>query len=71
MSSPLGPLLANVFMGTYLGNWLSINQGSGLSFHRRYMENIFLIFQNLGGAFRFLDNLNSVHKKLNLRLGGT
>ena len=64
MGSPLGPLLANIFMGTYEEKWLSEYQGSGPTFYRRYVDDIFCIFQNREDALRFLDYSNSGHRNI-------
>ena len=64
MGSLLGPLLANIFMGTYEEKWLSEYQGSGPTFYRRYVDDIICIFQNHRDALMFLDYLNSGHRNI-------
>ena len=61
MGSPLGPALANLFMGYCEQKWLE-------SDHRRlvkfYVEDIFCLFENEHQAQTFLDFLNIQHPNL-------
>ena len=64
MGSPLGPLLANVFMGTYEEKWLSEYPGMKPVFYRRYVDDIFCIFKNREDALEFLDYINVGHRNI-------
>ena len=44
MGSPLGPALANLFMGYYEQKWLESDQGRLVKFYCRYVDDIFLSF---------------------------
>ena len=65
MDSPLGPLFANIF--------LSFHERTSLAdcshtfkpiFHRRYVDDCFLIFQSKEQVTPFLDYLNSKHPNI-------
>ena len=43
MGSPLAPVLANLFMGHHEKRWLE-NYNSGIEFYRRYVDDIFALF---------------------------
>ena len=70
MGSPLGPLIANVFVETYEEEWFSEYQGRGPTFYREYVDDIFYIFQDRGDALIFLDYLNSVHRNIKFTAEG-
>ena len=62
MGSPLGPILANIFLG-YCEN--SIDDGEWPEFYRRFVDDTFALF--LGDktdALRFLKRLNAIHPAL-------
>ena len=62
MGSPLGPVLANIFLG-YCESLIPDELWPSL--YRRFVDDTFLLF--LGGkddAVRFLDKLNSLHSSL-------
>ena len=59
MGSPLGPLLANVFMCS-IEEKLEKN-GSLPSFYRRYMDDTITIMDSLQSANSFLETLNGCH----------
>ena len=56
MGSPLGPLLANVFMTSIEENLE--RQGKLPSFYRRYVDDTLTIMPNMAAASGFLDTLN-------------
>ena len=64
MGSPLGPVLANLFMGVHENEWLQAYPGTGPSFYRRYVDDIFCVFDSEDQAKSFLDYLNSKHKSI-------
>ena len=59
MGSPLGPLLANVFMSHIKENLE--REGKLSSFYRRYVEDTLTIMPNIETASNFLDTLNQAH----------
>ena len=59
MGSPLGPLLANVFMSS-IEDTLK-RQGKFLSFYRRYVDDTLTVIPDLASATTFLHTLNSDH----------
>ena len=65
MGSPLAPNLANLFMGYNEKNWLSDHGGLDPPiFYRRYVDDIFAVFDSREGALSFLDYLNSRHPNI-------
>ena len=46
MGSPLGPALANLFMSYNEQKWLESNHGRVAKIYRRYVDDIFCIFEN-------------------------
>ena len=61
MGSPLGPLLANMFMCS-VEEKLEENELS--SFYKRYVGDSLTIMPDLNEAIIFLDKLNSCHRNL-------
>ena len=59
MGSPLGPVLANIFMGHHEKIWLEQYSGPGLLFYRRYVNDIFCLFQRQEQVHEFLDYINN------------
>ena len=68
MGSPLGPALANLFMGYYKQKWLESDHGRLVKFYRRYVDDIFCFFENEHQAQTFLDFLNIQHPNLNFTI---
>ena len=68
MGSPLRPALANLFIGYNEQKWLESDHGRLIKFYRRYVDNIFCVFENEHQAMTFLDFLNSQHPNLNFTL---
>ena len=59
MGSPLGPLLANVFMCSIKDK---LDQDGTLpSYYRRYVDDTFTIMPDVASAIIFLDTLNHCH----------
>ena len=58
MGSPLGPALANLFIGYNEQKWLESDHGRLVKFYRRYVGDIFCVFENEHQALTFLDFLN-------------
>ena len=63
MGSPLGPTLANIFMGHHEKNWVDqFPQNKGkLIIYRMYIDDIFAVFNTSDEANEFLVYLNSRH----------
>ena len=66
MGSPIAPILANVFLGYHEKIWLNEYEekeggGGGPLFYRRYVDDVFAVFDDEGQATRFLEFLNGKH----------
>ena len=61
MGSPLGPVLANVFLG-YCESLIPDNMWPDL--YRRFVDDTFAVVRGYQGAVRFLNCLNSLHPDL-------
>ena len=68
MDSPLGPALANLFMGYYEQKWLESDHGRLVKFYGRYVDDIFCLFENEHQAQTFLNFLNIQHLNLNFTI---
>ena len=44
MGSPLGPILANLFMGYYETMWLNAFRECGIILYKRYVDDIICLF---------------------------
>ena len=60
MGSPLGPLLANIFVCYFEGNWW-MNAKISPWFWNRYVDDTFTMFHNKDSGNEFLHYLNSCH----------
>ena len=63
MSSPLAPVLANIFMGFHESKWLNEYNLNKPNFYLRYVDDILAAFDNEQNSLIFLDFL----KKITLR----
>ena len=70
MGSPLGPVLANLFMGVHEAEWLRCYPEEGPLFYRRYVDDILCVFNSAGQAQKFLDYLNTKHPNINFTSEG-
>ena len=63
MGSPLGPTLANLFMGHHERHWLEefAQINGNILFYRRYVDDIFAVFESESDAMNFLEFLNKQH----------
>lgn len=68
MGSPLGPVLANLFMGFHERNWLKDYKSNGPSYYRRYVDDIFAVFDCKDDALNFFEYLNSRHPNITFSL---
>ena len=65
MGSPLGPTLANAFLSHYEKNWLErCPQEIKHLFYRRYVDNIFVLFEFQDKLIKFRDYINSCHPNM-------
>ena len=62
MGSPLGPILANIFVG-YYENKLFASSPKPI-IYKRYVDDIFAIFPSRVDTDKFLQNLNKLHPSL-------
>ena len=68
MSSPLGPVLANLFMGYHEQKMLQSDRGRLVKVYRRYVDDIFCLFENEHQAQTSLNFLNIQHPNLNFTI---
>ena len=64
MGSPLAPVLANLFLGHHENIWLKNYQGPSNLFYRRYVDDVFCVFDNENDAELFFDFINSQHPNI-------
>ena len=64
MGSPLGPVLANIFMRDLEEKWL-MNAKISTSFWNQYVDDTFTMFNNKDNANAFLRYLNKLPLNLN------
>ena len=64
MSSPLAPVLANLFLGHHENIWVKNYQGPSNLFYRRSADDIFCVFDNENDAKLFFDFINSRHPNI-------
>ena len=63
MGSPLGPVLANLFMAVNEKNWLESCENPP-SFYKRYVDDIFCLMKSENDANSFLVYLNTKHPNI-------
>ena len=63
MSSPLAPILANLFMGYHEKDWIEKAQVAQPTFYKRYVDDILAVFESELDAETFYAYLNTKHKK--------
>ena len=69
MGSPLGPLMANVFM-CHLEEQLTTNLADNFpTLYMRYVDNTLVSMPDVPSAQHFLETLNNLHANLNFSLG--
>ena len=64
MGSPLGPVLANLFMSFHEANWIKVYGSGNILFYKRYVDDIFCLLNNENEAEHFLEYLNSKHTSI-------
>ena len=69
MGNPLGPTLANSFLCFYEKKWLKdCPKSIRPIYYKRYVDDIFVLFENLEQAKKFKDYLNERHKNMSFTL---
>ena len=68
MGSPLGPVLANLFMGYHEKKWLQEFDKGKILMYKRYVDDIFCMFGNEKDAENFFEFLNCQHKSIKFTL---
>ena len=61
MGSPLGPILANIFVGYYENSLLSLHKSKPFAYYR-YVDIVFAIFPSKSNVNNFFILLNKMHK---------
>ena len=64
MGSPLAPILANLFMGYHENDWIEKAQVAKPTFYKRYVDDIFAVFEPELDAEIFNTYLNTKHKNI-------
>ena len=64
MGSPLGPVLANLFMGFHEKRWLDQFQFCDVLLYHRYVDNIISLFNSEQDADEFLKFFNAQHPNI-------
>ena len=69
MGSPLRPILANIFLSYHEGNWPNkCPIEFKLSFYRRYVDDIFVLFESPESAHSFCEYMSSKHQNINFTI---
>ena len=64
MCSRLAAILANLFMGYHEKDWIEKAQAAKPTFYKRYVDNIFEVFESELDADTFHAYLNTKHKNI-------
>ena len=68
--SPLGPTLDNIFLSHHEENWLNkCPIKFKPSFYRRYVDDIFVLFESSESADSFREYMSSKHQNINFTVG--
>ena len=69
MGSPLGPTLANIFLCYHESNWLKdCPKDFKPVYYKRYVDDIFVLFNKPEHAQFFLEYMNKKHKNMNFSI---
>ena len=68
MSSPLAPVLANIFMGFYKSKWLNEYHLNEPEFYLEYADDILAAFDNEQDSLNFLDFSNNRHTNIKITI---
>ena len=63
MGSPLGPVLANIFL-VHLENQFFTKHKDFPLFYRRYVDDTFCVFKSRDTALSFFEYVNTVHDNI-------
>ena len=64
MGSHLAPILANIFMGYHEKQWISSYSYGGLLYYKRYVDDIFAVFETKDHAVSFYNYINRQHSNI-------
>ena len=64
MGSPLGPVLANLFMGHHEGGWINNYDDIKPIIYKRFIDDVFCLFNNESEATKFHNHINSQHPNI-------
>ena len=64
MGSPLAPIPANIFMGYQKKDWIEKAQVAKPIFYKRYVDDIFTVFESELDTKTFHTYLNTKHKSI-------
>ena len=64
MGSPLGTVLANLFMDYHEANWLQAFRDCEIILYRRYVDDIICLFNSESDADKFYEFLNKQHPNI-------
>ena len=64
MGSPLGPILADIFMISFEERFIGLWLKERICAFFRYVDDTFLVFRNYSDVARFLDHINSCHPNI-------
>ena len=64
MGSPLAPILANIFMGYHEKEWIRNYNYGGLFYYKRYVNDIFAVFETKDHAVSFYNYINRQHRNI-------
>ena len=68
MGSPLVPSLANLFMSHYESKFLQHEKAKKVIFYKRYVDDIFCLFQSENEIQDFFDFINNQHQNIRFTL---
>ena len=70
MGSPLSPILANIFISHHEENWLNTCPIKFKpSFYKRYVDNIFVLFESSESVDSCREYMSSKHQSINFTVG--
>ena len=67
MGSPLAPVLANLLMGHHENNCLNNYEGQAPILYKRYVDDVFCLFNDKKEANLFLEYLNKQHPNIKFK----
>ena len=64
MGSPLAPILLNIFMGYHETEWIRNYNYGRLFYYKRYVDDIFAVFETKDHAVSFYNHINKQHRSI-------